>query len=91
MIRAVGKNSIASARTAIPEVCASGVDPAVVFLHEHVRANAGYVGQIAQAAGIDRRCISRWIRGKASPNVANLRAVFNVLGFEITVTRRGEP
>lgn len=80
--------SVASARKNIRAECAPGCDPAVVALFALVKPLAGYVPLISRKAGVDRRAIGKWIAGGRTPNVANLRAVLNVLGYDLIVREK---
>ena len=41
---------------------------------------------LSDDAGIDRRTISMWFYQDVTPNISNIEACFNALGFNLEVT-----
>lgn len=67
----------------------TGCDPAVVALYRAINETPLTVGEIAYRAGLNENTIWTWLGRKPPvPNIANLRAVLNALGYEIQVVRK---
>lgn len=62
-----------------------GVDPAVAELVELLRPYAGHIAALSRAAGIHRQSVRKWSSGQRTPNVANLRAALNAIGYDLAV------
>lgn len=63
------------------------VDPLVQQLGELLRPDAGLLLDICRRAGIHRQTLRRWLVGTRTPNVADLRAVLEVLGYTLSIKR----
>lgn len=64
-----------------------GVDPIVATLGELLRPHAGDISAIAQRAGVDRQSIRKWLANVRCPTLITVRAVLNVLGYDLRVVR----
>ena len=63
--------------------------PLVRRLYEEMNRQQVGLQQMANRSGYSVDCLKDW-RTRASPNICSLEACFNVLGYELTVKRRGE-
>lgn len=66
--------------------------PASVALHpiyrtlrEKLEASDLSVKAIARRAGFDVKTLRNWWRGHSTPRLQDLEAVFNALGYEVTI------
>lgn len=53
------------------------------------RSNRGspHLRKLASIAGVHHNTMYYWLKGEASPDYNNLRAVLNAAGLELTVTK----
>lgn len=66
------------------------MDPAVRKLGELLQPQAGFVQALADKAGVPIQCLRRYRRGERDPSVSTLRAMLNVLGYDLRVVKRSE-
>jgi hypothetical protein len=64
-----------------------GAHPLVREMFEHANAEQLPLADLAERSGVNRNTLKDW-RTRSVPNVANLQAVGNVLGWELAWRRR---
>ena len=69
---------------------ARGVDPLVVWLGMFTCGEQINTQSIEDRAGVSGSSIRGWINGKRVPNIINLRAVLNSLGYDIRLVKIDE-
>lgn len=65
-----------------PEV---NVHPIFRTLHAKIEESEMSLLQIAKRAGFDSKTIRNWWTGRSTPTLYDLQAVFNAMGYQITV------
>lgn len=65
----------------------SGVDPLVVWLASTLEGDAITTEAFAGKVGMSGGAIRAWINGRRNPNLGDLRACVNALGYELTVKK----
>lgn len=70
-------------RISIPEHC----HPLVALLYTEIRDGNFTLAGVAQCAGVPLDTLMGW-RKKHNPDLINLEACFNALGYELTITKR---
>ena len=64
--------------------------PLVHRMWREINAQRASQEDIAARSGVSSSAMRKWRKGERSPNLLDLEAIFNVLGFELTVKVRKE-
>lgn len=63
--------------------------PMVQFIYAEIERQGLCIGDVADLVGVPYKTISSW-RSKHNPNLENLQACLNVLGFQLSVEKLDE-
>ena len=77
---AMTKKAAHGKKVTIPE----GVHPFVKFVFASMRDQRLGYGVVQEKAGVHRGLLSNW-RTKYTPNIVNLEAILNVLGYKLAI------
>lgn len=70
---------------------AYGVDPLVIHLWEAMRREDISTREVTIECGFGLSTMGRWFRGESVPNISNLTAAFDYLGYAIILERKPGP
>lgn len=68
--------------------CASGVDPLVKELYHLMKSTGRTYLSMSIQVGVSQNIFTAWFHGRSTPNVSNLEACLNVLGYELKIIKR---
>lgn len=63
-------------------------DPLVVWAAMYSQGQRISTTRLADMSGVANQTLQSWFGGTRGPTIANLRAVINALGYEITIRRK---
>lgn len=64
-----------------------GVDPIVIWIAVWMRGERLRSELVAARAGMTGGALRAWINGRRNPNLGDLRAVLNVLGYDLSIKK----
>lgn len=67
------------------ECADTGIHPVIRWVWMQIKHGNMTHKQVAEASGIGANTMRKWFRGESSPKLADIEAVVNVLGFDLTL------